>query len=218
MNHKEDDMKNAKKVMGLAVLGMAVCASSAWAVEWTSQDKGAVYPGADTKVVTKHEFNMTSHDVFWQGKSENLAFRCPPKQAEAFCEKLIKVTGAKSTSLSKHWHVVGPRINDAELASTYKRLVASKTQSTPEAGLSVTVKLKRGQSAQPVAVQDRRMMKGVFNGGYFKTGMRVVTTTTPPGKKREYSYDWAQKDFGAWFDHRAVGAPYYKVVVKNGTF
>jgi hypothetical protein len=194
-------MKNAKSAMCLAVLGAAVCSSPAWAGFWSNQNFGTGKTDGGTKAIAQQQGNKWNQ-WFWQGKNEGMQVQCPSNNSAATCQKTFNIP-SKSTSFSQGLNIQAGGFNQQELAALYNRQY-SKTMSTR--GSSMNVQAKKGQSGQPVAVQERRWTKGVFRGAHFKTQTRNAN----------YFYEWAGRDFASWTDNQAVGNPYLTVVYTNG--
>jgi hypothetical protein len=193
--------------MYLAVLGAAVCSSSAWAGWWSNQDFGAAKTDGGTRAVARQQGNKYS-DWFWQGKNEGLQFRCPTNHPAATCRHTFNVNSSKSTSLSQGFRIgLEGKFKEQELSAAYNRQY-SRTQTTGH-GSTLIAQVSRGHYTQPVAVQERRWTKGVFHGAHFKTQTRVS------GKNTNWYYDWAWRDFGSWTSYLGVGKPYYTVVYKS---
>jgi hypothetical protein len=201
---KEHEMKNVKSVMCLAVLGAAVCSSPAWAGFSSTTNYGTGKIDGGTRAIAKQQAGNTFITWFWQGKNENMQAWCPKTSVAATCQVRFNIP-SKSTSFSQGLNIQAGGFNHGELTGVYNRQY-SKTMSTR--GSSMSAQVRKGQYAQPVAVQGRRWTKGVFNGAHFKTGSRG----------RTYNYEWAGRDFGSWTANHAAGNPYNTVVYKNGPF
>jgi hypothetical protein len=211
---KENKMKYAKRAMYLAVLGVAVCSSSSALAWWSNTDHGQAKTDGGTKTVPKQQARDKWSDWFWQGKNEGMQFRCPTNHPTPTCQQRFEINSSRSVSSSKGFSLGATgTYKKQELSGAYQ-MSWTRTNTTGKS-YATTTDVAKGQYAQPIAVQERRWMKGVFHGAHFKTGTRLVGSASSFGKTREWSYDWAWKDFASWTDNRSLGNPYYTVVYKK---
>jgi hypothetical protein len=209
-------MKNTTKAIYLAVLGAAVCASSAWAAPWWTKDNlGAAWPDRGTRALNRQQAGNTFQHWFWQGKNEGMQFRCPSNNPDPKCQHHLSITRSRSTSTTQGFTINANGVSGLGILHAAFNAEHTRTRSTGM-GLTNNVNVGRGEYAQPIAVQLRRWTRGAFHGAHFRL-QALPRQTFVNGKLVQYQYDWAWRDFATYTYNQSVNYPYYTIVFRRGS-